>query len=183
MGPGRTHKGRRPQQQALLMTPASLRVVCGLVRPGPPQTGTGTAGSPVVWSGLFFRCSPWNQRGVCARLAARRADAGRATGLRIGISGAHGTGKTTLAEDLCVHLAGHVPVDEPYFLLLEEEGYEFEYPPSLDNYRAQFRQVFLRVLRSPAPRVVFDRTPLDFLAYLAVPGADIEDEADPSALR
>jgi len=101
--------------------------------------------------------------------------------MRIGISGAHGTGKTTLAEDLCVHLAGHVPVDEPYFLL-EEEGYEFEFPPSLDDYRAQLRRS-LRVLRSSAPRVVFDRTPLDFLAYLAAQGAGIEDEADPSALR
>ena len=49
--------------------------------------------------------------------------------MRIGISGAHGTGKTTLAGDICVYLAGHVPVDEPYFLL-EEEGYEFEFPPS-----------------------------------------------------
>lgn len=101
--------------------------------------------------------------------------------MRIGISGAHGTGKTTLVEDLCAHLAGHVPVDEPYFLL-EEEGYEFEFPPSLEDYRAQLRRS-LRVLRSSAPRVVFDRTPLDFLAYLAAQGADIDDEADPSALR
>jgi hypothetical protein len=101
--------------------------------------------------------------------------------MRIGISGAHGTGKTTLVEDLCAHLAGHVPVDEPYFLL-EEEGYEFEFPPSLEDYRAQLRRS-LRVLRSSAPRVVFDRTPLDFLAYLAAQGADIDDEADLSALR
>jgi hypothetical protein len=101
--------------------------------------------------------------------------------MRIGISGAHGTGKTTLAEDLCVHLAGHVPVDEPY-LLLEEEGYEFEFPPSLDDYRAQLGRS-LRLLRSSAPEVVIDRTPLDFLAYLAALGAAIEGEADPSALR
>lgn len=76
--------------------------------------------------------------------------------MRVGVSGAHGTGKTTLAEDLCVHLAGHVAVDEPSFLL-DEEGYEFDFPPSLDDYRAQFRRS-LRVLRSAAPRVVFDRT-------------------------
>jgi hypothetical protein len=101
--------------------------------------------------------------------------------MRIGISGAHGTGKTTLAGDLCLHLAGHVPVDEPY-LLLAEEGYEFEFPPSLEDYRAQLRRSF-RVMRSSAPMVVFDRTPLDFLAYLEALGADIEGEADPSALR
>ncbi len=80
-----------------------------------------------------------------------------------------------------MRLAGHVPVDEPYFLL-EEDGYEFEFPPSRDDYRAQLR-CSLRVLRSAAPRVVFDRTPLDFLAYLAALGAGIESEADPSVLR
>jgi uridine kinase len=35
--------------------------------------------------------------------------------MRIGISGAHGTGKTTLAELLCAHLPGHVTADEPYY--------------------------------------------------------------------
>ncbi len=101
--------------------------------------------------------------------------------MRVGVSGAHGTGKTTLVEELCAHLAGHVPVDEPYFLL-EEEGYEFGFPPSLDDYRAQLR-CSLGVLRSVAPRVVFDRTPLDFLAYLAALGVGIESEADPSVVR
>ena len=99
--------------------------------------------------------------------------------MRIGVSGAHGTGKTTLVGELCERLDGHVAVDEPYFLL-EEEGYEFEFPPSLDDYRAQLRRS-LRLLRPAAPRVVFDRTPLDFLAYLAALG--VEAEADPSALR
>ena len=101
--------------------------------------------------------------------------------MRIGVSGAHGTGKTTLVGELCERLDGHVPVDEPYFLL-EEEGHEFEFPPSLDDYRAQLRRS-LRLLRSAAPGVVFDRTPLDFLAYLAALGAGIEAEADHSAVR
>ena len=49
--------------------------------------------------------------------------------MRIGISGTHGTGKTTLAQALCGHLPGHVAADEPYWLL-EAEGYEFGFPPS-----------------------------------------------------
>jgi uridine kinase len=45
--------------------------------------------------------------------------------MRVGVSGAHGTGKTTLVEELCAHLAGHLPVDEPYFVL--------EVEPSADD--------------------------------------------------
>ena len=47
--------------------------------------------------------------------------------MRVGISGTHGTGKTTLAETLCAHLPGHGTADEPYYLL-EEEGDEFGRP-------------------------------------------------------
>ena len=47
--------------------------------------------------------------------------------MRIGISGTHGTGKTTLAEELCAHLPGHVTADEPYYLL-EGEGFGFGFP-------------------------------------------------------
>jgi AAA domain len=54
--------------------------------------------------------------------------------MRVGISGAHGTGKTTLAEALCARLPGHVAADEPYYLL-EEQGYEFGLPPSPVDYR------------------------------------------------
>ena len=103
--------------------------------------------------------------------------------LRIGISGTHGTGKTTLAEALCQRLPGHVTADEPYYLL-EEEGYKFDLPPSPDDYRALLARS-LRCLSDPLPLpgIVFDRTPLDYLAYLAATGADAEREDDTPALR
>lgn len=103
--------------------------------------------------------------------------------MRIGISGTHGTGKTTLAEAICAHLPGHVTADEPYYLL-EGEGYEFGFPPSLDDYRVLLARS-LRTLREPPPlpEVVFDRTPLDYLAYLVATGADVEREADPTAVQ
>ena len=102
--------------------------------------------------------------------------------MRIGISGTHGTGKTTLAEALSACLPGHVMVDEAYYLL-EEEGYEFGFPPSLEDYRALLARS-IRSLSSPRlPRVVFDRTPLDYLAYLAANGADPVGEADAAALQ
>lgn len=103
--------------------------------------------------------------------------------MRIGISGTHGTGKTTLAEAICAHLPGHVTADEPYYLL-EEEGYEFGFPPSLDDYRVLLARS-LRTLREPPAlsEVVFDRTPLDYLAYLVATGADAEREADTTAVQ
>jgi hypothetical protein len=101
--------------------------------------------------------------------------------VRIGVSGTHRTGKTTLAGALCEHLPGHVTAGEPYFLL-EEEGYEFEFPPSPDDFRALLQRS-TRMLETAAAKVVFDRTPLDYLAYLAAAGADPEDEADPPSLR
>jgi hypothetical protein len=84
--------------------------------------------------------------------------------MRIGISGTHGTGKTTLAEALSARLPGHVTADEPYYLL-EEEGCEFAFPPSLEDYQALLARS-IRSMSSPLLRVVFDRTPLDYLAYL-----------------
>jgi hypothetical protein len=103
--------------------------------------------------------------------------------MRIGISGTHGTGKTTLAEALCAHLPGHVTADEPYYLL-EEEGHEFEFPPSLDDYRAMLTRS-VRTLSSPPllRAVVFDRTPLDYLAYLAAAAVDAEPATDAAAVR
>ena len=91
--------------------------------------------------------------------------------MRVGISGTHGTGKTTLAQELCARLPGHLTADEPYYLL-EEEGYEFAFPPSLEDYRALLARS-VRSLGSPPllPRVIFDRTPLDYLAYIAATGA------------
>ena len=101
----------------------------------------------------------------------------------IGISGTHGTGKTTLAEALCAHLPGHVTADEPYYLL-EEEGYEFGFPPTPDDYRAMFARSLRSLTEpSPLPGIVFDRIPLDYLAYLAATGADAAREADTPALE
>jgi hypothetical protein len=90
--------------------------------------------------------------------------------MRVGISGTHGTGKTTLAEGLCARLPGHVLADEPYYLL-EEEGYEFGFPPSAEDYLALLA-CSARIMTSPRFKadVIFDRTPLDYLAYLAATG-------------
>jgi predicted ATPase len=103
--------------------------------------------------------------------------------MRVGISGTHGTGKTTLAEALCVRLPGHETADEPYYLL-EEEGYEFGFPPAPEDYRALLACSVRSLTSLPSrPAVIFDRTPLDYLAYLAATGADPSEEASTAALK
>jgi hypothetical protein len=98
--------------------------------------------------------------------------------MRVGISGTHGTGKTTLAEGLCARLPGHVLAEEPYYLL-EEEGYEFGFPPSVEDYQAMLARS-VRSMTSPSSpaEVIFDRTSLDYLAYLAAAGVDVSGAAD-----
>src|SRR5450631_939123 len=101
--------------------------------------------------------------------------------MRVGISGTHGTGKTTLAGALCARLPGHVVADEPYYLL-EEQGYEFGFPPSPEDYRALLACSLRSLSSLPLlPGVVFDRTPLDYLAYLAVTGAAPSAETGPAS--
>ncbi|XVU29938.1 ATP/GTP-binding protein [Actinoplanes sp. CA-054009] len=103
--------------------------------------------------------------------------------MRIAISGTHGTGKTTLGEALCARLPGHVMADEPYYLL-EEQGHECDFPPSAEDYRAMIGCSVRSLLAPPSPHgTVFDRSPLDYLAYLAASGADPVEQADPAELR
>lgn len=84
--------------------------------------------------------------------------------MRIAISGTHRVGKTTLAEALADALPGHVLVPEPYSLL-EDEGHDFEEMPSIEDFELQLERS-LACLEQGAPDVVFDRCPLDLVAYL-----------------
>jgi AAA domain-containing protein len=103
--------------------------------------------------------------------------------MRVGISGTHGTGKTTLAQALGERLPGHVTAEEPYYLL-EEDGYEFAVPPSPEDYGAMLTRSVLSLSSPPVrPGVIFDRTPLDYLAYLAAGGADPSSAAGSARLR
>lgn len=84
--------------------------------------------------------------------------------MRIAISGTHRVGKTTLAEALVDSLPGHVLVPEPYYLL-EDEGHEFEDMPSLEDFERQLERS-LTSLEDGATNAIFDRCPLDLVAYL-----------------
>ena len=84
--------------------------------------------------------------------------------MRIAISGAHCTGKSTLVAGLSKALPEHSAVEEPY-RLLEEEGYEFTEMPSIEDFELQLERS-LGCLKGGEPNVLFDRCPADFLGYL-----------------
>jgi hypothetical protein len=84
--------------------------------------------------------------------------------VRIAFSGSHRVGKTTLIGHLVERLPGHATVDEPYYLL-EEDGYEFAEQPSLEDFEAQLVRS-LAAFDEAGRDVLFDRCPVDILAYL-----------------
>ena len=84
--------------------------------------------------------------------------------MRIAISGAHFTGKSTLVEGLSNALPKYSAVEEPY-RLLEEEGYEFTEMPSVEDFELQLERS-IGCLEESGADVIFDRCPADFLGYL-----------------
>ena len=91
--------------------------------------------------------------------------------MRIAVSGTHATGKSTLVMELAGAIPGHTIVPEPYEIL-EERGYTFAHPPAVDDFLLQLRQSLL-TLRRKSPNLVFERCPLDLVAYiLASPDND-----------
>jgi thymidylate kinase len=88
--------------------------------------------------------------------------------MRIAFTGSHRVGKTTLAEEIADSLPDYEFINEPY-LQLEEEGYLFSEIPTLDDYVEQFN-FSVEQLQNSGDNVIFDRCPLDLLAYVYAVG-------------
>jgi predicted ATPase len=84
--------------------------------------------------------------------------------MKIAVSGAHRTGKTTLIEELSRALPTYGVVDEPY-QVLEEEGHEFAEMPSLEDFELQLERSIQSMFDGKKDQL-FDRCPADILAYL-----------------
>jgi predicted ATPase len=93
--------------------------------------------------------------------------------LRLGISGSHATGKSTLAAELRSALPQWVFVEEAYTHLLEE-GEAFADKPTIDDIEAQLRRSVDLIGSTSDPEVVFERCPVDYLAYLTALRANTE---------
>lgn len=87
--------------------------------------------------------------------------------MRLAVSGAHATGKTTLIGELLHRLPNYIAVDEAYYTLLDE-GHSFTDVPTVDDFELQFERSCSILSSERGADILFDRCPADYLAYLAV---------------
>ncbi|WMT92718.1 AAA family ATPase [Pelagibacterium sp. H642] len=91
--------------------------------------------------------------------------------MRIAVTGTHGIGKTTFIDDFAAAYPGYESVAEPYWLL-DQQGLPFSGGATIGDLEKQLSESCKLIMGSAGGRdVVFDRCPLDFLAYLEVVSA------------
>ncbi len=96
--------------------------------------------------------------------------------MRIAISGTHFSGKTSLIEVLSSKLNRYEVFEEPY-LILEESGYDFSDPPTIEDFEKQL-ECSVELIEEAPKNAIFDRSPFDFLAYAQVLSENSGDDLD-----
>lgn len=88
--------------------------------------------------------------------------------MRVAVTGTHGVGKSTLIADFVEARGSFEAVAEPYWLLAQD-GLPFADGPTTADLEEQLNFSCVLLLdRAVAADLIFDRCPLDFLAYLDV---------------
>lgn len=88
--------------------------------------------------------------------------------MRIAVTGTHGSGKTTLIDDFADAHRDYEREQEPYWALAQQ-GVVFADGVSLPDLEEQLEaSVGMILARAGDPKVIFDRCPIDFIAYLEV---------------
>ena len=87
--------------------------------------------------------------------------------MRIAVSGTHGVGKSTLIDDFLQRHPEFVHEPEPYTILVEDLGEEFSAEPCVEDFRRQLDFNIDRLQQHSANEdVIYERCPVDFLAYI-----------------
>ena len=87
--------------------------------------------------------------------------------MRVAISGTHGVGKSTLIEEFLQKHPEFVHEPEPYTVLVEDLGEEFAAEPCVEDFRRQLDFNIERLIQHAASdNVIYERCPVDFLAYI-----------------
>lgn len=89
--------------------------------------------------------------------------------MRIAVTGTHGVGKSTLIEEFLRVHPKFVHEPEPYVVLVEDYGEEFSAEPCVEDFLRQLEFNLEQLDQHAAgENVIYERCPLDFLAYLNV---------------
>ena len=101
--------------------------------------------------------------------------------MRIAVSGTHHVGKSTLIEEFLRAHPDFTHEPEPYAVMVEDLGEEFSAEPSVEDFQRQLQFHIDRLRQhAPAERVIYERCPLDFLAYIdALDPNSVEELLDP----
>ena len=99
--------------------------------------------------------------------------------MRVAVIGANGAGKTTLIEDFVAARREYQREEEPYWGLVQQ-GMPFAGGASLPDLEEQLDASAALILAQDSGQIVFDRCPIDFIAYLEVVGEDEAIEWMPS---
>jgi predicted ATPase len=103
--------------------------------------------------------------------------------MRIAVSGTHCAGKTTLIDEFLRAHPDFAHEPEPYTVLVEDFGEEFSSEPCVDDF---YRQLEFNVDRlrhhSYDERVIYERSPVDFIAYILALKDFNTDDVDPALL-
>lgn len=94
--------------------------------------------------------------------------------MRIAVSGAHGTGKSTLIADLARNLPGYAVAEESYYALMAE-GHAFAAQPSREELEVLLERSCLSLIANDAPNLLLDRCPADYLGYLVASPGPLSD--------
>ena len=87
--------------------------------------------------------------------------------MRIAVSGTHCIGKSTLIDEFLRAHRNFTHEPEPYAVLVEDFGEEFSAEPSVEDSYRQLEFNIDRLKRyAPEERVIYERCPIDFLAYI-----------------
>lgn len=86
--------------------------------------------------------------------------------MRIAISGTHFIGKSTLSEDFIKKYPTYKYEIEPYYQLQEESVFELSLEPTVESLLEQLDHSINQLHKCKNEKnVIFDRCPIDFLAY------------------
>ena len=87
--------------------------------------------------------------------------------MRIAISGAHCCGKSTLIDAFLLKHDDYIHEPEAYEALQDLHGETFAAEPSADDFYRQLEYQIVRLQQyNVGDRIIFERSPADYLAYL-----------------